>query len=196
MLLCEGCQGSKFTNAGIGDQHIDLSLSFHGLVESIEVLQFGDVSPNARNLAADRLYGFVEFLLAAARYEDVGTFVDEALRRGETYSRGAAGNHRHLSLQLAHNRHFFFSDEACRRNACGPDRPAPKIEGLLSSVDVERLLGRRASGRCLRPYPGRSGRKGRGRRSRYGVLPAGSAARGADGRAATVPGRRHRWLHR
>jgi hypothetical protein len=44
--------------------------------------------------------------LAAARYEDKGAFVDEALRRGETYSRGAAGNHGHLSLQLAHNRHF------------------------------------------------------------------------------------------
>jgi hypothetical protein len=31
-------------------------------------------------------------------------------------SLGAAGNHGHLSLQLAHNRHFFFSffaDEAC-----------------------------------------------------------------------------------
>src|ERR1700730_2607600 len=90
----------------------------------------------------------------------------------------------------------FFADEACRRDASGPDRPAPRIEGLLSSVDVERLLGRRASGICLRPYPGRSGRKGRGRRSRYGVLPAGSAARGADGRAATAPGGRHRWLHR
>src|SRR5260370_3522946 len=120
MLLCEGCQGSKFTNAGIGDQHIDLSLSFHGLVESIEVLQFGDVSPNARNLAADRLYGFVEFLLAAARYEDVGTFVDEALRRGETYSRGASGNHSHLSLQLAHSRHSF-----CWRNA-SPQRFRPR----------------------------------------------------------------------
>jgi hypothetical protein len=65
-----------------------------------------DVPPNADDIAADRLHGLVELLLAAARYEDKGAFVDEALRRGETYSRAAAGNHGHLSVQLAHNRHF------------------------------------------------------------------------------------------
>jgi len=31
-----------------------------------------------------------------------------------------------------------------------------------------------------RSYPGRSERRGRGRRSRYAALPAGPAARGAD----------------
>jgi hypothetical protein len=40
--------------------------------------------------------------LAAARYEDKGSFVEETLRRCETYSRRATGNHRHFSLQLAH----------------------------------------------------------------------------------------------
>src|ERR1700721_2748081 len=105
MLLREGCQGSEFADAGIGDQDIDLSLGLHGLVESIEVRQFGDVPANTCNVAADRLHGLVELLLAATRYEDVGAFVDEALRRGETYSRGAAGNHGEVSLQLAHSRH-------------------------------------------------------------------------------------------
>src|SRR6267142_911950 len=151
MLLREGCQGSEFADAGIGDQDIDLSLRLHGLVEVIEVLQFGDVPPNAYDVAADRLHGLAELLLAAARYEDKGAFVDEALRRGETYSSCAAGNHGHLSLRLAHSRHFFFSG---RRNARGPDR----FESF-NSADVERLPGRRASGRCLRPYPGRSERK-------------------------------------
>src|SRR6267154_148932 len=108
MLLREGCQGSEFADAGIGNQDIDLSLRPHGLVESIEVRQFGDVSPNACNLAADRLDGFVQFLLAAARYEDIRAFIDEPLRRGETYSRGASGNHGHPSLQLAHCRYSFF----------------------------------------------------------------------------------------
>src|SRR5712672_648722 len=98
MLLREGCQGSEFADAGIGDQDIDLSLSLHGLVESIEVRQFGDVSPNSCHVAADDLDGLVELLLAAARYEDVGAFIDEPLRRGETYSRGAAGNQGHFSL--------------------------------------------------------------------------------------------------
>src|SRR3984893_11689376 len=107
MLLSEACQGSEFACAGIGDQDIDLSLRLHGLVEAIEVLQFGDVSPNAYDVAADRLYSLVELLLAAARYEDVSAFIDEPLRRGETYSRGAAGNHGHLALQLAHDCHSF-----------------------------------------------------------------------------------------
>src|ERR1700681_2857466 len=87
--------------AGIGDQDIDLSLRLHGLVKAIEVLQFRDVPPNAYDVAADCLHGLVELLLAAARYEDKGAFVDEALRRGETYSLGAAGNHGDLSLQFA-----------------------------------------------------------------------------------------------
>ena len=67
-----------------------------GLVEAIEVRQFRDVPANAYDVAADRLHGLVEFSLTAARYEDKGAFVDEALRRGETYSRRAAGNHGHL----------------------------------------------------------------------------------------------------
>src|SRR6202043_1199903 len=80
MLLRQACQGSEFACAGIGDQDIDVSLRLHGLVESIEVLQFGDVPANTCNVAADRLHGLVEFLLAAAGYEDVGTFIDEPLR--------------------------------------------------------------------------------------------------------------------
>src|SRR5258706_9298353 len=83
MLLREACQGSEFAGAGISDQDIYLSLPLPGFVESIEVLQFGDVSPNACNLAADRLDGFVEFLLSAACYEDIGTFIDEPPRYSE-----------------------------------------------------------------------------------------------------------------
>src|ERR1700730_13572536 len=98
MRLSEACQGSEFARTGISHQELDFPLRLHGLGETIEVLQFGDVSSNACNLAADRLDGLVEFLLAATRYEDVSAFIDESLRRGETYSRGAAGNHGQLSL--------------------------------------------------------------------------------------------------
>src|SRR5258708_30211773 len=77
----------------------------HGLVESIEVRQFGDVPAKACNVASDRLYGLVELLLAAARYEDVSAFIDEALRRGQADSRGAAADHGHLFLQVTHHRH-------------------------------------------------------------------------------------------
>src|ERR1700730_223602 len=107
MLLREACQWSEFAGAGISDQDVNLPLCLHGLVEAIEVLQFGDISPNSCHVAADRLDGLVEFLLAATRYEDVGALIDEPLRCGETYSRGASGNHAHHSLQLAHSRHSF-----------------------------------------------------------------------------------------
>jgi hypothetical protein len=106
MFLRETCQGSEFPGAGIGDQDVNISLRLHSLVEAIEVLQFSDVPPNACDVAADRLHSLVELLLAAARYENKGAFFHEALRSGETDSHGAAGNHGHLSLQPAHNRHF------------------------------------------------------------------------------------------
>ena len=106
MLLRKACQGSEFAGAGIGDQDIDLSLRRHRFVKAIEVLQFGDVPPNADDVAADRFYGLVELLLATACYEDKGTFVDEALCNGETYPRATAGNHSRFSVQLAHNHHF------------------------------------------------------------------------------------------
>jgi hypothetical protein len=55
MLLGKACQGSEFAGAGIGDQDIDLPFHLHILVKSVKVLQFGDVSPNACNIMADRL---------------------------------------------------------------------------------------------------------------------------------------------
>src|ERR1700684_1396770 len=107
MLFREACKGREFTGAGVSDQDIDFSFRLHGLVESMKVRQFGDVSPNACNLAADRLDGFVEFRLAASRYEDISALVREPLRCSETYSRGAPGNHGHFCLQLAHSCHSF-----------------------------------------------------------------------------------------
>jgi hypothetical protein len=75
-----------------------VSLRLHGFVETIEVPQFGDVSLNSGNVAADHLHGLFEFLLPATCYEDVGAFIDKSLGRRETYSCGAAGNHGHLAL--------------------------------------------------------------------------------------------------
>jgi hypothetical protein len=40
--------------------------------------QFGNVSLNTSDVAADRLYGRVEFFLTAARDEDVGTLFYES----------------------------------------------------------------------------------------------------------------------
>ena len=47
-----------------------------------KVCQLGDVALNSRNVGADCPNGPVEFSLAAARDEDIGTLFDEKLCRG------------------------------------------------------------------------------------------------------------------
>src|SRR5260370_2404691 len=100
MLLRDFDERSKFRNAGIGEDDVKFPLCFDSLIKTIQVIQFGNVSLNASNVAADRRYGLVEFLLTAARDEDVGTLFYEELCRGQPYPCGATGNHSYLSLQL------------------------------------------------------------------------------------------------
>src|SRR3984893_18929530 len=88
------------------------------------------------------------------------------------------------------------TENGTERLAASAENRSYLTASSLSKLRRPPLLGRRANGKCSRPYPGRSERRGRGRRSRYAALPAGSAARGTAGRAATAPGRRHRWLRR
>src|ERR1700730_4899336 len=88
-------------------------------------------------------------ILAAARDEDRGAFVDEALRRGETYSHCAAGNHGHLSLQLAHNRHVHFllmkhAAATLATKTASNQSPAPKRDdhaGLEHAQEADLALG-------------------------------------------------------
>src|SRR5260221_14731479 len=61
---------------------IDSSVRLDGLVETIKIGQFANVSLNAGNIAADCLHRLIEFLLTTARDEDVSTFSDEELGRG------------------------------------------------------------------------------------------------------------------
>src|ERR1700730_5797146 len=105
MLLSDFAERRKFRNAGIGEDDVKLSLCFNGLIKTIEVGQFGNVSLNASDVAADRLYGRIELFLTAARDEDVGTLLDEELCRGQTYPRGSAGDDCYFSLQLLIVRH-------------------------------------------------------------------------------------------
>jgi hypothetical protein len=85
---------STFSDSGIGENHIDSPPRRDGLVETIKVGQFGDVSLNAGNVAADCLHGLVELLLTAACDEDVGTLSYEELCRSQPYSCRATGNYR------------------------------------------------------------------------------------------------------
>ncbi len=80
MLFGDIAEGSKFANAGVGENNIDSLLHLTDcLVETIQVGQLCDVSLNASYVAADCLHGLVEFLLATARDEDIGTLFDEEL---------------------------------------------------------------------------------------------------------------------
>src|SRR6266851_7138732 len=78
MLFGDGPKGNKFANAGVGENNVDSSLRLSdGLVKTVEVGQFGNVSLHPRNVAADCLYGLVEFLLATARNEDIRALFGE-----------------------------------------------------------------------------------------------------------------------
>src|SRR6202040_993229 len=55
---------------------------------------------NPRNVGADCLHGLVEFLLAAARDEDIGTLFDEKLCRSQPNPFGPAGDDSGLAFEL------------------------------------------------------------------------------------------------
>src|SRR6202790_2765108 len=101
MLFGDGPKGNKFANAGVGENNIDSPLHLRdGLVETIKVGRIGNVSLNARNVAADCLYGLVEFLLATARDEDVGALFDEKFCRSQPNPFGAACDEGDLVFKL------------------------------------------------------------------------------------------------
>src|SRR5258708_39572163 len=93
MLLGNGPKGNKFADASVGENNIDSAFHLgNSLVKTIKVGEFGNVALNARNIAADCLHGLVEFVLSAARDEDIRTLFDKKLRRGESNPFCAAGN--------------------------------------------------------------------------------------------------------
>src|SRR6202166_455956 len=101
MLFGNGGEGNKFANPGVGENDIDLPLHIRdGLVETIKVGQFGNVSLNARNIAADCLYGLVKFLLATACDEDIRTLLGEKLCRSQPNPLGTAGDDGGLVFKL------------------------------------------------------------------------------------------------
>jgi hypothetical protein len=78
MLFSDGTKGNKFANTRVGENNIDSPLLFSdGLVETIKVGQFGNVSLNAGNVAADCFYGLIEFLVPAAGDEDISALLGE-----------------------------------------------------------------------------------------------------------------------
>src|SRR6202030_3113113 len=101
MLFGDGPKGNKFANASVGENNIDSPLHLrYGLVKAIKVSQLGNVSLNSRNVGTDCLHGLVEFLLAAARDEDIGALFDEKPCRGQPNPFCPACNDGGLALKL------------------------------------------------------------------------------------------------
>src|ERR1700730_1025573 len=101
MLFGDGPKGNKFANTSVGENNIDSPLHLgNGLVKTIKVGQFGNVSLNARNVGADCLHGLVKFLRATARDEDIGTFFDEELCRSQSNPFCSAGDDGDLAFEL------------------------------------------------------------------------------------------------
>src|SRR6267143_1296372 len=101
MLFSDLPKGNKFAHAGVGENNIDSPLHLSNrLVKTIKVGQLGNVSLNSRNVGADCLHGLVEFLLAAARDEDIGTLFDEELCRSQSNPFCPAGDDSDLAFEL------------------------------------------------------------------------------------------------
>src|SRR6266576_3876909 len=101
MFFGDGPKWNKFGNAGVGENNIDSPLHLRdGLVKTIEVSQFGNVSLNSRNVGADCLHGLIELLLAAARDEDIGTLFDEKFSSSQPNAFCAAGDDSRLACEL------------------------------------------------------------------------------------------------
>src|ERR1700676_3436935 len=101
MLFGNGPKGNKFGNAGVGENNIEPPLYLRdGFVKTIQVGWFGDVPLNAGNVAADCLYGLVEFLLSTARNEHIGTLFDEKLGRSQSNPFCAASDDSDLAFEL------------------------------------------------------------------------------------------------
>src|SRR5467141_875464 len=100
MLFGDGPKGNKFANTGVGENNIDSPLHLgDGLVKTIKVSQLGNVSLNSRNVRADCIHGLVEFLLAAARDENISTLFDEKLCRSQSNPFCAAGDDSDLAFE-------------------------------------------------------------------------------------------------
>src|SRR5882757_4093741 len=101
MLFGYGSEGNEFTNAGVGENNVDLALPFgNDFVKTIEVGKVGDVSLNSENIGTDGPHGLVEFLLATTRYENVGALFDKHSCCSKPNSFRSAGDDSGLAFEL------------------------------------------------------------------------------------------------
>src|SRR5229473_8173733 len=101
MLFGDRPKGNQFDSAGVGEDNVDSPLHLSdGLVQTIKVSQLDNVSLDSRHVGADGLHGLVEFLLAAACDEDIGTLLDEELCSSQPNPFCPAGDDGGLAFEL------------------------------------------------------------------------------------------------
>src|SRR6267142_2369320 len=160
MLFGDGPKGNKFADAGIGENNIDSPLHLRNrLVKTIKVSQLGNVSLNSRNVRADCLHGIVEFLLATARDEDIGTLFDEKLCRSKSNPFCAASDDGGLAFEPFGHCHSLL--------LLSWNSPVPMLHAR--SLESEHRLpnGCRATSEYSRRYPRRTSCKDHAIRIRY-----------------------------
>src|SRR5205814_8012929 len=92
---------------GIGEDDVEGSaLGLHRRVESVEVGQIGDRALHRAGIGPETGYSGIEFFLPAAKDEDEGALVDEALCCGAADPGRATGDHGGLPIQSVDDVHF------------------------------------------------------------------------------------------
>src|SRR5580692_12145613 len=103
MILRDVSQGQELTDAGIREDHVNSpAAGLNRFVKTIEIRQVGDIALNTRYIVADGPHRLIKNGLASTGDEDVCAFLDEQMCRGQSDSRGAAGDDGHFAVQLTH----------------------------------------------------------------------------------------------
>src|ERR1700755_1548456 len=100
MLLCDPFQRSKFSDPGVGKDHIDSPLRLDRLVETIEVGQLAMSLWTPVTLLPIPFTASSSSFWRLARDEDISTLFHEKLCRGEPYPGRTTSNHCYFPLQL------------------------------------------------------------------------------------------------
>src|SRR6202020_2625826 len=97
----------RASRPGIGEDNVEGSvLGLHRRVESVEVGQIGDRALYCAGIRPEVGQSGVELCLPAAKDEDEGALLDEALCCGAANAGSATGDDCNFSFKLSHNYSF------------------------------------------------------------------------------------------
>lgn len=92
----------RIYNAGICEDDIDAALYLsYRFVESIKIVQLRDIALHCRHILPDERYRLVQLRLPSPGDKNVGSFLHEALGRGQADPAIAPGDYSYLPIQCA-----------------------------------------------------------------------------------------------